>query len=42
MNKYLEKLRSQAIIEWKNDDIRKLYEQALAQRQSQPEAPSQD
>jgi peptidyl-prolyl cis-trans isomerase SurA len=35
MFKYLERLRSQAIIEWKNDDIRKLYEQAVTRNQSQ-------
>ena len=30
LEKYLRKLRSQAIIEWKNEDIRKAYEQGLA------------
>jgi parvulin-like peptidyl-prolyl isomerase len=30
--KYVEKLRAQAIIEWKNDDFKKLYEQRLATR----------
>jgi len=29
--KYLEKLRSQAIIEWKNQDVRKAYEKGLEQ-----------
>ena len=29
--KYIEKLRAQAIIEWKNDDLKKLYEQKLAE-----------
>jgi peptidyl-prolyl cis-trans isomerase SurA len=29
--KYLEKLRSQAIIEWKNADVKKAYDQGLAQ-----------
>ena len=29
--KYLEKLRDQAIIEWKNDDLKKAYEVFLAQ-----------
>jgi peptidyl-prolyl cis-trans isomerase SurA len=29
--KYLQKLRSQAIIEWKNPDVKKAYEQGLAQ-----------
>ena len=28
--KYLDKLRAQALIEWKHDDMRKLYEKALA------------
>ena len=36
MDKYIEKLRAQAIIEWKNDEIRKLYEGALAKRQTAP------
>jgi parvulin-like peptidyl-prolyl isomerase len=30
--KYIKKLRSQAIIEWKNEEIRKAWEQALAQQ----------
>ena len=30
LEKYLKKLRAQAIIEWKNDEIRKAYEQGLA------------
>jgi peptidyl-prolyl cis-trans isomerase SurA len=38
MTKYLEKLRAQAIIEWKNEEVKKLYEQALVQRQSQAAA----
>ena len=29
--KYMEKLRAQAIIEWKNDEIRKAYETGLRQ-----------
>jgi parvulin-like peptidyl-prolyl isomerase len=29
--KFVEKLRTQAIIEWKNDDFKKLYEQKLAE-----------
>lgn len=28
--KYIEKLRAQAIIEWKNDDLKKMYEQKMA------------
>jgi len=31
--KYLEKLRAQATIVWRNDELRKAYDQALAQRQ---------
>jgi len=27
--KYLQKLRAQAIIEWKNDDVKKAYEEGL-------------
>ena len=27
--KYLEKLRAQAIIEWKNEDIKKAYDEGL-------------
>ena len=30
--KYLEKLRAQAIIEWKNDEVKKAYEEGLASR----------
>jgi peptidyl-prolyl cis-trans isomerase SurA len=30
--KYLEKLRAQAIIEWKNDDVRKAFEQGVKQQ----------
>jgi peptidyl-prolyl cis-trans isomerase SurA len=32
--KYLEKLRAQAIIEWKNDDVKKAFEQGLKQQAS--------
>ena len=32
--KYLEKLRAQAIIEWKNPDVRKAFEEGLKQRLS--------
>jgi len=32
LEKYLEKLRSQATITWKNDELKKAYEQALADR----------
>jgi peptidyl-prolyl cis-trans isomerase SurA len=34
--KYLTKLRSQAIIEWKNADIKKAYEEGLADHSKQP------
>ena len=37
--KYLEKLRSQATITWRNDELKKAYEQALAQRQKELETP---
>jgi hypothetical protein len=30
--KYLAKLRSQAIIEWKNDEVKKAFEQGVAQQ----------
>ncbi len=33
LDKYLVKLRGQAIIDWKNDDIKKAYQQGRAQRQ---------
>ncbi len=29
--KYLDKLRAQAIIEWKNEDVKKAYEEGLKQ-----------
>ena len=31
--KYLERLRSQATITWRNDELKKAYMQALAERQ---------
>jgi peptidyl-prolyl cis-trans isomerase SurA len=34
--KYLEKLRSQAIIEWKNEDIKRAFEAGIKQQQSTP------
>ena len=40
-HKYLEKLRSEAIIEWKNPDIRKAYEQGLAAQKPKTASPSQ-
>jgi hypothetical protein len=39
MVKYLKKLREQAIIEWKNDELRKAYEAYLA-RPATPAATS--
>jgi parvulin-like peptidyl-prolyl isomerase len=36
MEKYLTKLRSVALIEWKNEEIRKAYEQGLAARALKP------
>ena len=38
--KYLEKLRAQAIIEWKNPDVKKAYEEGLAEGQGRQQ-PSQ-
>ena len=34
LQKYLERQRTQAIITWRNDDLKKAYEQALAKRQA--------
>jgi parvulin-like peptidyl-prolyl isomerase len=43
MAKYLKKLRDQAIIEWKNDEIRKVYEAHVARpADAAPAAPSAD
>jgi peptidyl-prolyl cis-trans isomerase SurA len=39
MEKYVKRLRSQAIIEWKNDEIRKAYEHALAE-EGKPQQPA--
>jgi parvulin-like peptidyl-prolyl isomerase len=42
LQKYLEKLRAEAIIEWKNDELRKAYESEIARRKTEqagPEAP---
>src|SRR6185503_2536054 len=36
--KYLIKLRSQAIIEWKNDDVKKAFELGIAQQAKAPPA----
>jgi len=38
MQKYIEKLRAQAIIQWRNDELKKAYEQALAERKARLEA----
>jgi peptidyl-prolyl cis-trans isomerase SurA len=38
--KYLEKLRSQAIIEWKNADVKKAYDEGLRQQAAEAAAPS--
>jgi peptidyl-prolyl cis-trans isomerase SurA len=37
MDKYIKRIREQAVIEWKNDEIKKLYEQAVA-AQAKPDA----
>jgi peptidyl-prolyl cis-trans isomerase SurA len=34
MQRYIERLRSQAIIDWKNDELKRAYEQALAERKA--------
>jgi parvulin-like peptidyl-prolyl isomerase len=39
--KYLAKLRTQAIIDWKNADVKKAYEQGLAQQAKAAAAPVQ-
>ena len=38
--KYLEKLRSQAIIEWKNPDVQKAYDEGVKQQAAEAVAPS--
>ncbi len=40
LDKYLAKLRTQAIIDWKNDEIKKAFEQGLVQRQKADETKS--
>jgi parvulin-like peptidyl-prolyl isomerase len=37
--KYLEKLRSQAIIEWKNQDVKQAFEEGLKQQAAAPSVP---
>ena len=34
--KYLQKLRSQAIIEWKNDDVKKAFEEGMKLQATAP------
>lgn len=38
--KYLDKLREQAIIQWRNDELKKAYEQALAKRNAARPGPA--
>ncbi len=38
MQKYVERLRAQAIIQWRNDELKKAYEQALAARKARLES----
>jgi parvulin-like peptidyl-prolyl isomerase len=37
MQRYIERLRSQASITWRNDELKKAYEQALAERKARLE-----
>lgn len=37
MQKYVERLRAQAIVSWKNDELKKAYDQALADRKARLE-----
>jgi hypothetical protein len=37
MVKFIAKLRSEAIIDWKNDEIKKAYEVGLKQEAEQPQ-----
>ena len=39
--KYLVKLRAQAIIDWRNQDVKKAYEEGVAQLTKAPAAPPQ-
>jgi parvulin-like peptidyl-prolyl isomerase len=41
MQKYIEKLRAQAIVSWKNDELKKAYEHALADRKARLDTPTQ-
>jgi parvulin-like peptidyl-prolyl isomerase len=38
--KYLDRLRAQATITWRNEELKKAYELALARRQAAPPAPA--
>jgi peptidyl-prolyl cis-trans isomerase SurA len=40
MQRYVERLREQAIITWRNDELKKAYEQALAARKARLESPA--
>lgn len=40
LQKYLDRLRSQATITWRNDELKRAYEQALATRQAATAAPA--
>jgi len=39
--KYLDKLRAQAILDWKNEEIRKAYLEGLKRQAVEADAPSQ-
>jgi len=41
LQKYMVKLRAQAIIDWRNQDVKKAYEEGLAQQAKAPTAPAQ-
>ena len=41
MQRYVEKLRAQAIIQWRNEELKKAYEQALAERKARLENTAQ-
>jgi parvulin-like peptidyl-prolyl isomerase len=41
MQRYVERLRAQAIIQWRNEELRKAYEQALADRKARLENTAQ-
>ena len=41
LQKYLEKLRAQAIVTWKNDELKKAYDQALADRKARLDTATQ-